>query len=115
VGDRRHARRPGALAPTALVQPLVENATKYGLRTSPVPLRISVHAEVAGKELVVAVENSGRWLDPAKEKTPLPSAGIGLANLRRRLVLLCGPQARLDVLKPEGRVRIEVRLPYVVA
>ena len=104
-----------ALAPTALVQPLVENAIKYGLRTSPLPLKIRVQAEVAGSELVVAVENTGRWLEPGEIAPAQESTGIGLGNLRRRLVLLCGGQATLTVSSPEGRVRVEVRLPFVPA
>jgi hypothetical protein len=104
-----------ALAPTALVQPLVENAIKYGLRTSPMPLKVRVQAEVVGDELVVVVENTGRWREPGEGDPAQESTGIGLANLRRRLVLLCGEKASLTVHTPEGRVRVEVRLPFVVA
>jgi signal transduction histidine kinase len=104
-----------ALAPTALVQPLVENAIKYGLRTSTMPLRLRVRAEVVGPELVVSVENTGRWLEPGGDGPARASTGIGLANLRRRLALLCGGQAGLTVHTPEGRVRVEVRVPFVPA
>lgn len=102
-----------ALAPTALVQPLVENAIKYGLRTSPLPLKLRVQAGVDGNELVVVVENTGRWLEPGEGGKARHSTGIGLANLRRRLVLLCGEQATMTVQTPEGHVRVEVRLPFV--
>lgn len=104
-----------ALAPTALVQPLVENAIKYGLLTSPMPLRLRVQAEVAGQELVVVVENTGRWLESAEGGQARSSTGIGLPNLRRRLVLLCGGQATLTVQTPGDRVRVEVRMPFVPA
>ena len=99
------------LAPTALVQPLIENAIKYGLRTSPPPLRLRVNARVEAGELLVSVENTGAWLTRRPGEQARDSTGIGLNNLRRRLMLLCGEQARLDVQKPEGAVRIEVRLP----
>jgi Histidine kinase len=98
-------------APTALVQPLVENAIKYGLRTSPRPLRLRVDARVQDGELRVAVENSGNWLQRRPGETARDSTGLGLNNLRRRLALLCGENARLEVLTPEGAVRIEVRVP----
>ena len=104
-----------ALAPTALVQPLVENAIKYGVRTSPLPLRLRVEAQVVGKELIVAVENTGRWMEPGEDGGLPASTGIGLANVRRRLVLLCGERAKLNVHTPEGRVRVEVRIPHVAA
>jgi LytS/YehU family sensor histidine kinase len=100
-----------AYAPTAFVQPLIENALKYGLRTSPLPMQLRVLATVSGDELSVVVENSGAWVPPSPDGESRDSTGIGLTNLRRRLVLLCGEQTRLDVTTPPGFVRIEVRLP----
>ena len=102
-----------ASTPTALVQPLIENALKYGPRTSPRPLRLHVSARVDGGELVVAVENSGSWIARAPGEKAIDSTGIGLANVRRRLELLCGPAGRLETTTPAGHVRVEVRLPYL--
>jgi hypothetical protein len=102
-----------AQVPTALVQPLIENALKYGLRTSPPPLQLRVRARVEAGELIVSVENSGAWLARAPGEKARNSTGIGLANLRRRLELLCGPTARLDTTTPAGLVRLELRLPFV--
>lgn len=102
-----------ATVPTALVQPLIENALKYGFRTSPFPLRLRVEARVEAGQLVVVVENSGTWLTREPGEKARDSTGIGLANLRRRLELLCSPAARLDTFKETDRVRIEVRLPFV--
>lgn len=102
-----------AKVPTALVQPLIENALKYGLRTSAPPLRLRVQARVEATELVVVVENSGTWITRAPGEQPRDSTGIGLANLRRRLELLCSPAARLETSEAAGLVRVEVRLPFV--
>lgn len=102
-----------AQVPTALVQPLIENALKYGFRTSPPPLQLRVRARVEAGELIVAVENSGAWLARAPGEKARDSTGIGLANLRRRLELLCGPTARLVTTTPAGFVRLELRLPFV--
>jgi hypothetical protein len=102
-----------ASVPTALVQPLIENALKYGLRTSPRPLQLRVAARVEAGEVIVTVENTGTWITRAPGETARDSTGIGLANLRRRLELLCGPTARLDTTTPAGLVRFEVRLPFV--
>lgn len=96
-------------APTALVQPLVENAVKYGLRTSPRPLHLRIEARVQDRVLHVAVENSGAWVPP-KDNRP-DSTGIGLNNLRRRLALLGGDGARLEVIPLAAAVRIEVQIP----
>jgi len=101
-----------ALAPTALVQPLIENALKYGLRTSPPPLRLRVNARTEAGALVVTVENSGTWITRAPGEKARDSTGIGLGNLRRRLELLCGPEARLETGTAVGGVLVEVRLPF---
>ncbi len=95
--------------PVATVQPLLENAMKYGRQTSPAPLRVQVTATLDPEEnmLRVTVANTGRWL----EFNPARSHGIGLANLRRRLELLFGPKARLSHTAADGWVRVEVVLP----
>jgi hypothetical protein len=103
-----------AVVPTALVQPLIENALKYGFRTSPLPLRLRVEARVQATELVITVENSGRWISREPGEKAPDSTGIGLVNLRRRLELLCRPAARLETISGPDSVRVEVRLPFVV-
>lgn len=104
-----------ALAPTALVQPLVENAIKYGLRSSPRPLRLRIQAAVREGLLHVAVENSGEWFQRLPGEEARDSTGIGLNNVRRRVTLLCGERASLEVTTPPGAVRVEVRLPFETA
>ncbi len=98
-------------APTTLLQPLIENAIKYGLRTSPPPLRLSIGARVQAGELVITVENSGAWVAHPREDETRNGAGFGLRNLRRRLALLYDHHARIDATSPANAVRIEVRLP----
>ena len=102
-----------ASVPTALVQPLIENAIKYGLRTSPPPLKLRIAARVEAGEVILVVENSGTWVTRAPGEKVRDSTGIGLGNLRRRLELLCGPAAKLDSSTPPGFVRLEARLPFV--
>ncbi len=95
--------------PYALVQPLLENAIKYGMRTSPRPLRVAIRAKVCDRHLVLEVENSGQWVAAGTAT----STGIGLANLRRRLALLYGSLATVEpVLKP-GFVLLRVTLPLL--
>lgn len=98
----RRCRVPGAL-----VQPLVENAVKFGQRTSPPPLKIAVRVAVDEESLMVEVANSGQWVDP----DPNREGGIGLSNLRRRLDLTFDGRARVDVIKGDEQVRVVLRLP----
>lgn len=63
-----------------LLQPLVENAVNHGDRSS--LLEIGVRIACQGTTLTVEIENTGE-LEPAA--APHPDAGVGLANVRRRL------------------------------
>jgi LytS/YehU family sensor histidine kinase len=92
-----------------LVQPLLENAFKFGPRSSGMPLHVSVRAFVKHDELQIDVINSGTWVPPGA----MDSMGIGLANLRRRLVLLLGESATLEIVKNPDTVRVELRLPLL--
>jgi integral membrane sensor domain MASE1 len=69
--------------PPFLLLPLVENAIKYGSRTSPDVLRVRIAARLAGGSLHLEIANTGRWLAP--DVTRPESTGIGLENLRQRL------------------------------
>jgi sensor histidine kinase YesM len=72
--------------PSFLVHPLVENAVKYGMKTSEMPLKISIQAKVNGSQLTISVRNSGTWLadDDTGRSRPV-GTGTGLKNVRERL------------------------------
>lgn len=95
------------LVPPMLVQPLLENAFKFGPRTSAMPMHIEVTAAVENNMLQVAVANSGCWVPPSSGD----SVGSGLANLRRRLFLLLGEAATLEVLEKPQAVVVMIRVP----
>jgi hypothetical protein len=97
----------GVLVPPALVQPLVENALKYGGEPGGGPLRVEVSARRAGDWVEVEVANNGRWLPPGHGG----STGTGLDSLAGRLRLLLGPAAGVSHLEEEGMVRVRVRIP----
>ena len=99
------------MVPPMLVQPLLENAFKYGPKTSPAPLRILVKVAIEHLWLELEVTNSGTWI----ETTPETSVGTGLSNLRRRLNLLLGRDATLRILHDAERVTVRIRLPLTVA
>ncbi len=108
------------LVPPMMIQPLLENAFKYGPVTSAMPLQVEVGAGVIrdGEEshLLVCVANTGRWVNDPPESAQKRHGdehrtGTGLANLRKRLALLLGERATLEVRKEPAWVRVEIRIP----
>ena len=93
--------------PPVMVQPLVENALKYGAESGPRPLRLEIAARREGDWLVVEVANTGRWAPPSARA----STGTGLHSLERRLQLLGGPRATLTHTEADGWVRVRIRMP----
>jgi signal transduction histidine kinase len=93
--------------PSALVQPLLENAIKYGQETGPRPLQVSITAQVVQGKLQIEVQNSGHWVEEGS-----PQAGrIGLSNLKRRLNLIYGHTASLDIRHTPAMVKVCIALP----
>jgi LytS/YehU family sensor histidine kinase len=97
----------GVLVPPVMVQPLVENALKYGAESGPRPLRLEIAARREGDWLVVEVANTGRWA----LATARASTGTGLDSLERRLKLLIGSRATLTHAETDGWVRVRIRIP----
>ena len=68
-----------------LIHPLAENAIKYGMRTSSMPLKIRIKAKVQENRLKLMVCNTGRWLESGNDKNRGQSTGTGLENVKQRL------------------------------
>jgi LytS/YehU family sensor histidine kinase len=95
-----------------LVQPLLENAIKYGQQTSPMPLSIVIQARRDGDKLLLLIENTGSWVDPVATSRD-NGMGIGINNLRRRLQLLYSDRASLTYEFSPRYVRAMVTLPIM--
>ena len=93
--------------PPMMIQPLLENAIHDGPMSSPMPLNVSVEASVRDGRLCVIVANSGAWVPP----DPARSIGSGIQTLRKRLGLLLGSAATVEVVSEQGWVKIVIRLP----
>lgn len=98
----------GALVPSLILQPIVENAVKYGVAAAPPNATISIRARTQGKSLILDVADTGRGTGSQNG-----GSGIGLANVRQRLALLYGEAAsRLSAARDsDGQFRVEVTLP----
>lgn len=96
--------------PPFLLQPLVENAVKYGGRTSPDHLSIRVRISGDGATgLRIEVANTGEWVsDDSPHRQD--STGLGLDNLRQRLRRYYPDAHTIDVQPVDGWVRITLSL-----
>ena len=92
--------------PPLLLQPLVENAVTHGIAQMLEGGEIRIEAERRGPELRISIRNPRDTDAPGRK-----GAGIGLQNVRRRLLALHGDAAEVRAA-PDGEVyRVELRLP----
>ncbi len=99
-----------ALVPPLLLQPLLENAVRYGVEPAPEGAEVSLEAYLEGSELRLFVRNS---LAPASEPATAPSGGnhMALGNIRERLQLHFDAEAQIKRYQTEREHVVLVRLP----
>lgn len=97
--------------PDLLLQPLLENAIKFGMHTSSLPLRVRVAASFSGDRLHIRVQNSGRWVESEDRTQNATLSGLGVRNLQRRLTMMYPNAYHLTIHKEDGRVTVEMELP----
>lgn len=102
---------PAALAscrvPGMILQPLVENAVKYGVAPVNRPVSIVVSADEEFDRLVIRVTDDG----PGVPKGTKPGFGIGLANVKDRIEARFGRDATITSGPVEDGYVSELRLP----
>lgn len=96
----------GCMVLSVLLQPLVENAIKYGMQTSSMPLRIRLLGTIRDHQLHLEVANTGRWL--TTDETDGRSTRIGLRNLRQRLDHFYPARHSFAVIEQDGWVRATI-------
>ncbi len=103
-----------ARLPSLLLQPLVENAIKYAVTPQEEGADITVTARLAGERVQIAVSDTGPGLIEAKAR-PTLSTGVGLANIRERLVQSFGPDHRFETRSDPGHgFSVEIEIPFQV-
>jgi sensor histidine kinase YesM len=100
------------LMPAFLLQPLLENAVKYGMGTSSGVLEIEVKAELKESRLCFRVSNTGRWVTASENDIPQPtSLGVGLRNIRQRLKQRYPERHSFNIEHGDGRVSVTIEIP----
>ena len=101
-----------ARLPALILQPLVENAIKYGISPTREKVTVSIRAHDLGDgRFEIVVTNSGKPGTPA-ERDPAESTGVGLTNVCQRLNARFGAQAKCEFGPlPEGGYQVRLTLP----
>jgi sensor histidine kinase YesM len=78
--------------PNFILQPLVENAIKHAVAPTSRPVVIRIGARREGDQMIVSISDNGSAIGTRG------GTGVGLANTRRRLEVVYGPDARLETI-----------------
>ncbi|MGV8878960.1 MAG: sensor histidine kinase [Sphingobacteriaceae bacterium] len=95
------------LLPSMLLQPLVENAIKFGLYDTISSVSIVITARCIKQDLLISVKNPF----DAKTAQPLPGTGFGLSGVKRRLYLLFSRNDLLETRIVDNHFITTVKIP----
>ena len=94
------------LIPNLILQPIFENAIKYGVYEASKPVEIVLEAHKTVEGMVITVVND---FDP--ESVPGKGEGVGLTNINDRLRLLYGSSRLLTVSAGESQFKVQLIIP----
>jgi len=101
----------GALVPSLILQPLIENALKHGVGATSGPVEITLKANREDDHLHITIENDMPLGDP--EENRRPGAGVGLQNVSERLRVRFQGNGQLSTgIAAPGRYRAVIDLPW---
>ncbi|MEJ0054234.1 MAG: histidine kinase [Bacteroidota bacterium] len=93
--------------PSLLLQPIVENAIKFGLYDTIGEITITISAKKAGSDLIIEVKNP---FDPSTAM-PKRGTGFGLSSVQRRLYLLYFRNDLLTTSQDDNIFTTTIKIP----
>jgi LytS/YehU family sensor histidine kinase len=96
-----------SIMPAMLLQPLVENAIKFGLYDTTEDVVVSIRGELEGNYLELIVQNP---YDP-KTSRPRQGTGFGLSGVQRRLYLLFGRNDLMETHANDNIFTTIIKIP----
>jgi two-component system, LytTR family, sensor kinase len=104
-----------SLVPQLILQPLLENALRHGMKASGEAIDICVEAHRENENLVLKIADTGTGFGPADPATAF-GRGVGLSNIRDRLAQLYGENQNFSIAnRASGGAEVTLRLPYRTA
>ncbi len=95
------------MLPSLLLQPLVENAVKFGLYDTTEAVVIQIKSVVASGQLIIEISNP---FDPQTAR-PTSGTGFGLSSVQRRLYLLYARNDLLEISQHETVFTTKIKIP----
>ena len=110
-GDELHVKYDTAFTafrlPALTLQPIVENAVKYGVGKGHSPEHITIATRAGQDASVIIVTDDGPGFDPNESNT---EAHTGIENVRERLAAMCGGSVEIESVKGSG-TSVVIRIP----
>ncbi|MCF8233728.1 MAG: histidine kinase [Bacteroidales bacterium] len=94
--------------PVFAIQTLVENAVKYGLKSTDEKVAVELMLLKSGEDIMVEVINTGRLFPASNEE----GTGTGLENLRKRLEII-DPGNELKLNQEDGKVKASMIMKII--
>lgn len=95
--------------PALILQPLVENAIKYGVSRTNRPVTVEIAAQKHGTMMTITIIDDGEGVLPGEDNG---GSGIGLANVRDRLEARYRSAASIEAgPRPDGGYTARLTLP----
>jgi LytS/YehU family sensor histidine kinase len=96
--------------PNFLLHPLVENAVKYGMQTSALPLKIEIKSQRKNDSLVVEITNTGKWFSSNGKNPQNNGMRVGIENVRKRLEQFFPDRHRFETFERDNRVHVRLEI-----
>jgi two-component system LytT family sensor kinase len=104
-----------SLVPQLVLQPLVENSLRHGLKESGAGIDIAIGVKRDNGSLILKVADTGAGLG-ALDAEAILNRGLGLANIRGRLEQLYGAGQTFSIAnRAAGGAEVTLRFPFHLA
>ncbi len=101
-----------SLVPQLILQPLLENSLRHGMKPGDAGMDISIAASRDNGSLVLKVADTGVGLG-AVDSASVFGRGVGLSNIRDRLAQLYGSAQEFHIDdRSSGGAQVTIRVPY---
>ena len=81
---------------------------KYGMQTSPMPLKIWIKTMIQNRSLRIVLINTGRWITPTIKDNTENGTVSGLENIKKRMIHAYPDGHSINTFEKDGTVHVIV-------